>query len=135
MASISSISGTQASPQSGLLQSRLLQATREAEQAERAARSLQGEVATAQQAVARAEQNVRSIAAQARQAEIAAGQALADLTAARSASQAKPQEPRIDPLTNSARKIAELAALTQTTAPAIVNAQGHLTGTVVNTTA
>jgi hypothetical protein len=118
-----------------LLQSRLQQATREAGQAQQLARSLQGEVAAAEQAAARAEQNVRAMTAQARQAEAVAGQAQSNLAAVRAASQAQPQETNVAPLATTARRISELAALTQTTAPAIINAQGHLTGTVVNTTA
>lgn len=106
MATISSLSGAQTAPQSGLLQFKLQQATRDAEQAEQLARSLQGEVSAAQQAAARAEQNAGAVAAQARQAEVVAGQAQANLAAIRS-QQATPR----------------------------INTQGQVTGTVVNTTA
>lgn len=106
MATISSISGAQTAPQSGLLQIKLQQATRDAEQAEQVARSLQGEVSAAQQAAARAQQNAGAIAAEARRAEVVAGQAQANLAAVRS----------------------------QQSAPRI-NTQGQVTGTVVNTTA
>jgi hypothetical protein len=71
------------------------------------ARSLQGDVSAAQQAAARAEQNAGAIAAQARQAELVAGQAQANLAAIRS----------------------------QLSSPPTINTQGQVTGTVVNTTA
>lgn len=135
MATISSISGSQTASQSSFLQLQLLQATRDAAQAEQAARSLQAEVSAAQQAAASAEQNVRAISAQARQAEVAAGLAQSELAAVRSASQTQPQQTLATSRQAETLKSLEPAIKNLNSAPPIINTQGQVTGTVVNTTA
>lgn len=138
MASISSLSGTQSAVQSGLQQLRLQQARKDAEQAEQVARSLQARARDAQQKATEAEQTARTISTQADQAQAGAGQARHSLAAIQSRSQmqarlsgvvsqvaekAKPPEPAVP-----------VAPTTDSSTP-VVNIQGQLTGTVVNTTA
>lgn len=135
MAAISSLSGAQTAPQSGLLQFKLQQATRVAEQAEQLARSLQAEVSAAQQAAATADENARAVATEANQAEVVAGQARADVTAIRSASQAQAQQTNAVSLQAETLKVLEPAIKSRPSAPPIINTQGQVTGTVVNTTA
>jgi len=135
MATISSLSGASSAPQSGLLQVKLQQATRAAEQAERVARSLRAEVSVAQQAAARADENARAVATEANQAEVIAGQAQADVTAIRSASNAQAQQTTAVSLQAETLKALEPAIKSLPSAPPVINTQGQVTGTVVNTTA
>jgi chromosome segregation ATPase len=135
MATISSISGAQTAPQSSFLQLQLLQAARDAAQAEQVARSLQAEVSAAQQAAASAEQNVRGITAQARQAEVAAGQAQSNLAAVRSVGQVQAQQASALSVQAQTLNVLEPVIKSRSSAPPIVNTQGQITGTVVNTTA
>lgn len=140
MASISSLSGTQSAAQSGLQQLRLQQARKDAEQAEQVARSLQARARDAQQKAGEAEQTARTISTQADQAQAGAGQARQGLAAIQSRSQMQAR------LSGTVSQVAEKAKLPEPAVPVpvapttdsstpVVNTQGQLTGTVVNTTA
>jgi hypothetical protein len=94
-----------------MLQFKLLQATREAEQAEQAARSLQADARNAQQVASQAEQKAQSVSAQADQAQMNARQARLGVAA-----------------------VATRVVVQNSAAP-VLNTQGQVTGTVVNTTA
>ena len=135
MAGISSISGAQAAAQSGVQQFKLLQAERNAQQAEQTARALQAEASDAQQAAREAEEEARSVTARADQAQTNAGRARQGVAAIRAVGQSQIQ--LANPVTPVAQtpKLAGPAAPTRSATPPVVNTQGQLTGTVVNTTA
>ena len=135
MASISSISGAQSVAQPGLQQFRLQQAQRDAEQAEQTARALQAQARDAQQIASRAQQNARSIIAEAELARTNAGQARLGLAVIKTVSQMQTQLSGF--VTQVAGKLqnAEPAAPAQSPASPVINAQGQVTGTVINTTA
>jgi len=135
MASVSSLSGTSSVDYSGLSQLRVQQAQRNAEQAELAARSLAQQAREAQRVALDAQENARSLSAQASQAETNAGQARLNLAEIRSGEQVQVQ------LSASVAKVSETLTVAppptavQSTPAPVVNTQGQLTGTVVNTTA
>ena len=135
MATVSSISGTQSAAQSGLQQFRLQQAERNAAQAEQTARSLQTEAGDAQQRASRAEEDARSIAAQAEQAQANAGQARLGLAVIRNVDQMQVQLSNAIAQVAEQLKTAEPVAPSQNPVPPVINAQGQVTGTVINTTA
>ncbi len=131
MASIASLSGEKSLAQSGLQQIRLQQAERNEQQAEQTARDLRAEARDAQQKAGEAQDEARSITSRADQAQASAGQARQGLAAVKTAARladaiAPPEE---------APKLAELAVASRSLAPPVINTQGQLTGTVVNTTA
>lgn len=149
MTSIPSLSGAQSAAQSGLQQLRLQQAKRDAERAEQTARALQVQAREAQQQASQAQQNARSIASQADQAQDSAGQARQGLAMVKTTSQMQIQ------LSNTVSHVTETldtaqasatpspstvtattaTPATATTAAPVINVQGQVTGTVVNTTA
>lgn len=135
MASISSLSGAQSAAQSGLQQLRLQQAKREAEQAEFTARVLAAQASQAQQKASDAQEEARAITAQSDQAQTQAGQARQGLAVIKSVGQMGTQLDSV--VTKVAEKVkpAEPAAPVQDTAAPVVNTQGQVTGTVINTTA
>ncbi|MEI8162680.1 MAG: hypothetical protein WCI19_06050 [Betaproteobacteria bacterium] len=132
MASISSISGAQSAAQSGMQQLRLQQATRNAEQAEQVARALQAQAGEAQRQATEAEQNARAVSTEADQAQANAGQARLGLAVIKSVGQMQFQVSNVVAQVAETLKTAEPAAAAPTP---VVNAQGQLTGTVINTTA
>jgi hypothetical protein len=141
MATISSISGALSATQSGLQQLRLLQAQRAAEQAEQTARSLQVQAQDAQRKAVHAQENARSITIQADQAQSVAGQARQGVAIVKTVGDMQSQISNVVSQVTEKLGIAETAVVTPktvapaTTAAPVVNTQGQLTGTVVNTTA
>ncbi len=135
MAGISSISGAQSAAQSGVQQLRLLQAERNAQQAELTARVLRAEATDAQQAAREAQEVARVIAAGADQAQANAAQARLGLAVIRTAGESQTQLANAVTQVAQTLKVAEPAAPSQSPTPPIVNSQGQLTGTVINTTA
>jgi len=135
VASISSISGAQSAAQSGLQQLRLQQAERNAAQAEQTARSLQAQAGDAWQRASRAQEDARSVTAQADQAQANAGQARLGLAVIRTVDQMQTRLTNVVGQVTEQLKIAEPAAPTQSPALPVINAQGQVTGTVINTTA
>jgi hypothetical protein len=135
MAPVSSLSGAQSAAQSGLQQLRLLQAQRDAEQAEQTARALQVRARDAQQTASQAQENARSIAGEANQAQVNAGQARLGLAVIRSADQMQVRLSDVVTRVAETLKSAEPVAPSQSPAPPVINTQGQVTGTVVNTTA
>ena len=135
MAGISSISGTQAAAQSGLQQLRLQQAERNARQAEQTARALQAEARDAQQKLLDAKEEARLIGSQADQAQANAGRARQGLAALRTVGELQSRLSSALVQVREKSKIAEPAAPSQGSTPAVLNAQGQTTGSVINTTA
>lgn len=131
MASISSVSGAQ----SGLQQLALQQAVRVADQAELTARSLQGQARAAQQDANRADENARAIATQANQAQVNAGLARQGVAVIKTIGQMQTQIEGVVAQVTGKQHAAEVAARPQNPTPPVVNAQGQVTGTVINTTA
>jgi hypothetical protein len=132
MASISSLSSAQSSVASQL---RLQQAERNAEQAEANARALQAQAREAQQVASDAQANARSVSAQASQAEGNARDARLSLAVVRNGSQVEAQ------LTDTVSQLSKSFTAPQAFVPVravaspVVNTQGQVTGTVINTTA
>ena len=135
MASVSSLSGTSSVALSGLSQLRVQQAQRNAEQAELAARALQGQAREAQRVALDAQENARALSAQASQAETNAGQARLNLAEIRSGEQVQVQLSSSVAKVSEALTVAPPPAAVQSTPAPVINTQGQLTGTVVNTTA
>jgi len=135
MASVSSLSGTSSVAYSGLSQLRVQQAQRNAEQADLAARSLAQQAREAQRIALDAQENARSLSAQASQAETNAGQARLNLAEIRSGEQVQVQLSASVAKVSEALTVAPPPAAPQSTPAPVVNTQGQLTGTVVNTTA
>lgn len=134
MATISSSSGASIG-QSVLSQLQLQQAQRNAERADSNARSLQAQAREAQRVAVEAQATARTISSQADRAQSDASQAQLSLSVIRNGSQVQ------NNLTSAIGNVAEtlkvalpVAASTDTAVP-VVNTQGQLTGTVVNTTA
>lgn len=135
MATISPLSGAQSAAQFGLQQLRLQQAKRDAEQAEQTARSLLGQARDAQRKATAAQETARSITAQAEQAQAVAGQARQGLAIVKTVGDMQVQLSNVVTQVTEKLKLAEPATITQKSAAPVVNTQGQLTGTVVNTTA
>lgn len=135
MAGISSLSGVQSAVQSGARQLRLQQAERDARQAEQIAQALQGQAHDAQLKSRDAQEEARAIASQADQAQSTAGQARRGLAAIRSVGELHGR------LSDTLDQVAERqnsavpATPPQGAAPPVINAQGQVTGSVINTTA
>lgn len=144
MSAISSSTGTQSAAQAGLGQLQLQQARQNAARAEQTARALRAEAASAQQVANNAQENARALSVRSEQAQSEAGQARQGVTVIESAGQMQTQ------LGNVASRIVVAAERDQSTQPAetsttaqtanvpnapVVNTQGQVTGTVVNTTA
>lgn len=130
-----SLSGTPSVAQSGLAQFRLQQATRDAEQAEQVARSLQAQARDAQQQAGEAQQKARSIAAQATQAQSIAGQARRGVAAAETVGQLQTQLTNVNSQVTEKLKIALPTIRTRTAPAPVINSQGQITGTLINTIA
>lgn len=146
MTTVSSALGTQATQpaSAGFSQLRLQQARRNAEQAELAARALQAQASNAQRTAARAQENARSLSVQSDEAQTVAGRARQGLHALDSANAAFSRVgkviERIAPAaeTPAATPVQALAPATPapaSTAPAVLNTDGQVTGTLVNTSA
>lgn len=137
MAAISSTSGSQSAAQYGWQQLRLQQARQNAQQAEQNALNLQRQAADAQQAADRAQENARSLATRSDQAQTNAGRARQGLAMIESSRQAQTLLATKTEQVVARQPAAETTTGTNTpdsTSP-VVNTQGQLTGTVVNTTA
>lgn len=130
-----SISGAQSAAQSGLVQLRLQQARRNAEQAEQVAQALQAQARDAQQQAGEAQENARSIAIQATQAQGVAGQARQGLAAVQTVGQLQTQLSSVVSGVTEKLKVTTPAVPVQTSTQPVINTQGQTTGTVVNTTA
>lgn len=128
----------------GLQQLRMQQARRDADQAEQAARSLRAQADGAQRVAEEAQESARTLGVQSDQAEARAGQARQGLASVASTQQAITQltkgvnqavvsEPVV-PVVQPSPQGGKAAVATAGAAP-VVNAQGQVTGTIVNTSA
>lgn len=138
----SSISGMQGASQSGLQQLRVQQAQRNATQAEQEARVLRAEADAAQREALRADERARMLDVDASQAQGRAGEARQGLAALRSLGEFGTR------LINTYERVVEAQTETQANSAAVsdtvdqgsqpvpvVNAQGQVTGQVVNVAA
>jgi hypothetical protein len=127
------ISSTSSAVQSGLQQLRLQQAQRTAEQLEFRAEALRAQAQAAQRTADRAQENARSLTVESDQAEEAAGKARLGLASINSANNA------IASLTYAADTVIktsnEAYASSDANTSSVINTQGQLTGTLINTTA
>jgi hypothetical protein len=135
MTTISSLSGAQSAAQSGLRQLRLQQAKRDAEQAEQVARALQAQAQAAQQNANEAVERARTITSQSDQAQATAGQARQGLAAVSTVAQMQGQLSGVVAQVTEKLAPPKAAPAIKSTPVPVVNAEGQVTGTVVNTTA
>lgn len=135
MATIQSLSRTQSAAPSGSQQFRLQQAKTGVEQAEQTARSMQTEASDAQQGARQAEGNARYAGIRAEQAQASAGQARQGLAVIKTLGQMQTQVGSLVAQATNDRKTAEPVAPRRSATPPAINAQGQLTGTLINTTA
>lgn len=119
--SIGSLSlSAQSATQNGVQQAKLQEAKRNAERAENVAQSLQASARDAESAANRADQEARTLSAQANQAT----------------SDARGARQNVAALTNEQQRSKSQQVTQVKFSPApVLNTQGQLTGTVVNTTA
>lgn len=119
--------------QNGYQQFKLLQAKRSADEAEQTARALQAQAWDARRRADRADQNAQSLAIESDMAQATAGKARQGLAAVQTAAQMQVQ------LTTATEQVVQKQQGTEsgpsTLSTPVVNVQGQLTGTVVNTTA
>lgn len=134
MATISSSSSASIG-QSVLSQLQLQQAQRNAERADANARSLQAQAREAQRVAVEAQSTARTISSQADQAQSDASQARLSLSVIRNGSQVQSDLTSAVGNVTETLKVATPVAVTPSPALPVVNTQGQLTGTVVNTTA
>jgi hypothetical protein len=120
--------------QSGLQQLSLQQAKRAAAQAEQTADALQTQAQDARRRANREQENARSLSVQADQAQSGADRAKQGLVALQSANEMKVQLGNTVEHVAQKQQVAQSVSSTQQTAP-VVNTQGQVTGTVINTTA
>lgn len=133
MATISFLTSASSAAVSGSQQFRLQQAVRDADQAQLTARALAAAARDAQQYADQAVQNARAIRGQAAQAQNSADQARQGVAAVKAAGQAHVELVGAVDVVTETLKTVEPA--TTSAEAAVVNTQGELTGTLVNTTA
>jgi hypothetical protein len=127
----SSASGIQLANQSAWQQFKLLQAERNADQAEQQARVLRSQADLAQRNADRAQENARSLQVDAGQAESTAGEAR------RGVAMVKTVEDSLTRMSATYDRMAQVRAAPADTAVggAVVNSQGQVTGQVVSVAA
>lgn len=130
---MSSVSSTSGASQFGWDQLKLQQARRNADQAEQAAQSLQAQAQAAQRTADRAEENARALAVDSNQARASVGKARQSLAAIQTEGQMQTQIAKVVDQVAQAQQSAPSSAA-PLSAP-VVNAQGQVTGTTINTTA
>jgi hypothetical protein len=114
---------------------RLQQAKRDAEQAEQVARALQAQAQAAQQNANEAVERARTITSQSDQAQATAGQARQGLAAVSTVAQMQGQLSGVVAQVTEKLAPPKAAPAIKSTPVPVVNAEGQVTGTVVNTTA
>lgn len=133
---MASVSSTSSANQYGWQQLKLQQAVRNADQAEQEAQSLKTQANDAQRVADRAQENARSLYVQSDQAQAKAGQARQGLVAIGTAQQSVTQlSNTVDQVLTRKPVSTSTTQSTSTSPAAVVNSQGQVTGTVINTTA
>ena len=153
---MASVSSTSSANQYGEQQLQLLQARRNAEQAERVAQTLKAQAGDAQRVADKAQEDARSLSVQSDLAQVRAGQARQGLTALSSAQQAITSlgniADRVVARQQESEAVAQVSpAVPVSAAPAVpvsnttstvavvpapvVNAQGQVIGKIINSTA
>ncbi|MFA6310015.1 MAG: hypothetical protein WCV99_08340 [Sterolibacterium sp.] len=137
--STSSIQTLPSATQDAWQQLRLQQAKRDADRAERTAESLQAQAQDAKRVALRADETARSLSVQADQAQSEAGKARQGVASLSSLGQLETLVDHVsDQVTQrlqSAQQTASVNGQVSASATPVVNTQGQVTGTVVNTTA
>lgn len=136
---MATVSATASAVQSGMQQLRVQQARRTAEQLEVQAASLARQAQTAERNANRAEEEARSLSVESNRTQVAAGRARQGLAMLSTASAMRTQLAttldqvlaRNSPTSSSSGTDAASAS----SGKPVVNAQGELTGTLINTTA
>jgi hypothetical protein len=134
VATVTSASVGQSAVQAGWQQFRLQQAQRTADQAEQEAQSLRAQAANAERSANRAQENARSLAADADRAEGDAGRARLGLATLETSGRMKTA------LASTVQQVVTKEQVQQTTQAStptqpVTNAQGQVTGTLVNVAA
>jgi chromosome segregation ATPase len=139
---ISAVSSSAISSYAQGSQFQLLQAQRNADQAEQSARALKSKAGQAETDAERARENARNLQVQAQQAQADAQDARQSLSAVRSLGEARQGLNDLQQQVRSIHWSSEnpTAAVSSTTVPtassgAVVNVQGQTTGTLINVTA
>ena len=139
MAIGSSTSGLPSATQDAWQQLKLQQAQRDADRADWNAQALQAQAQQAQRVASRAEDVARSLSVQANQAQSEAGKARQGLASLSSLGQTQNLlnhvSEQVFPAPAETQSSVTADGQTQTSATPVVNTQGQVTGTVVNTTA
>lgn len=131
----SSASGIQLANQSAWQQFKLLQAERNADQAEQQARALRSQADVAQRSADRAQESARSLQVDATQAESSAGEARRGVAMVRTVEESVTQS--VTRVSATYDRMAQVQAAPADTAVggAVVNSQGQVTGQVVSVAA
>ncbi len=137
---MASVSSTSSANQYGLQQLSVLQAKRTADQAEQTAQSLKVQASAAQRVADQAQENARSLGVQSEQAQAKAGQARQGVAALNSAQQGISQlstvvDQVLDRDKTSVSAVSTTPQAASATPAPVVNTQGQVTGTIINTTA
>jgi len=139
MAIGSSTSGLPSATQDAWQQLKLQQAQRDADRADWNAQALQAQAREAQGVANRAEEVARSLSVQADQAQAQAGKARQGVASLSSLGQMQNLlnhvSEQVFPTPTDTQQSAPAGSQAQTGATPVVNTQGQVTGTVVNTTA
>ena len=139
MAIGSSTSSIQLATQDAWQQLKLQQAKRDADRADQTAQALQSQAQDAQRVANRAEEVARSLAVQADQAQSEAGRARQGLASLSSLGQMQTLlnhvSDQVFPAQPNTQLSVPAASQAEASATPVVNTQGQVTGTVVNTTA
>lgn len=139
MAIASSTSNLPSATQDAWQQLKLQQAKRDAERADWNAQALQAQAQAAQRVANRAEEVARSLAVQADQAQSDAGKARQGLASLSSLGQMQNLVTHVSeqafPIQQNSQASMPADSPTQAGTTPVVNTQGQVTGTVVNTTA
>jgi hypothetical protein len=124
---------TSSAVQNGYQQFKLLQAKRSADEAEQTAQALQAQARDARRKADRADQNAQALAVESNSAQANAGRARQGLAAVQTATQMQTQ--LMTTTDQVIQKQQDTESSTSAPSAPVVNVQGQLTGTVVNTTA
>lgn len=136
MSAISSTTSAQSAAQAVWQQLKLQQAQRNAERAEQTAHALQAQAANAQQVASDAQQNAQVLSTRSNEAQSVAGQARQGLAIIRSVDQMQTQLSSIaTQVVERGQALPQTSTTSQTAKAPVVNTQGQVTGTVINTTA
>lgn len=135
MNAILSSAGTSSATQAGVEQLRVLQAEKNADRAMQTAKTLADQAREARYNANKAQERARELSSQSSQAQTNAGRAQQGLQAMKTSSQMQTQLSGVATQVIERQETAQPVSTAAEQAPPVVNTQGQLTGTVVNTSA